>query len=191
MIFLELFGVFFLIGLCTFGGGYAMIPLIQDFVVNRFHWIDETVLTDFIAISESTPGPFAINISTFVGHQVGGVLGSVCATIAVVLPSLIIIIIVAMILKKFMSNKYVKGALKGVQPVVIALISSVTIVLFTKTIFFNNGALLQDYKFDATSLALLLILLGVMFIYKKVYKKNLSPILILVLSAVIGLIAFI
>ncbi len=191
MIFLELFGIFFVIGACTFGGGYAMIPLIQDFVVNKFHWIEETTLTDFIAISESTPGPFAINISTFVGYQVAGPLGSICTTIAVVLPSLIVITIIAMVLTKFMNNKYVKGALKGVQPVVIALISSVTIVLFFKIIFFDNGVLLGDYKFDMASLSLLLMLLGIMFIYKKLYKKNLSPILILILSAVIGLIAFI
>ena len=107
MIFLELFGTFFLIGLFTFGGGYAMIPMITEQVTAK-GWMTTSELSNFIAISEMTPGPFAINISTFVGSKVGGLFGSICATFGVVLPSLIIIIIVAMVLNKFLSNKYIK-----------------------------------------------------------------------------------
>ena len=99
MIYLQLFYTFFLIGLVTFGGVYAMIPMIQEQVVGN-GWISEKALLDFIAISEVTPGPFAINISTFVGNSVGGIFGAICATVGVILPSLIIIIIVAIVMKK-------------------------------------------------------------------------------------------
>ena len=121
MIFFELFYVFFLIGLFTFGGGYAMIPMIQEQVVDR-GWISSNALSDFIAISESTPGPFAINIATFVGSETAGIFGSICATLGVILPSFIIILIVAYIMNKFLNNKYVRGALDGVRPVILALI---------------------------------------------------------------------
>lgn len=191
MIFFQLFYTFFIIGICTFGGGYAMIPLIQDEVVIKNSWVSLDTLTNFIGISESTPGPFAINISTFVGYKVGGVFGAICSTLGVILPSIIIILIIAMILNKFMKNKYVKGMLDGVKPVVLSLITSTTIFLFIKLIFFNNGPLYADFKFDITSLALLIVLFGISFIYKKYKKKSLSPIVILLLSMVFGLIIFI
>ena len=100
MILLELFLTFFKIGMFTIGGGYAMLPLIQADVIAH-GWMPEEQIVNFIAVSESTPGPFAINISTYVGSQVGGILGAVCATLGVVLPSFIIILIVARIFEKF------------------------------------------------------------------------------------------
>ena len=189
MIYLQLFYTFFLIGLFTFGGGYAMIPMIQEQVVGN-GWISEKALTDFIAISEATPGPFALNISTFVGNSVGGVFGAICATIGVILPSLIIIIIVAMIMKKFMKNRFVQGALAGVKPIVLALILSTTILLFIKTIFFNGNAIKGDMEFDIKSLTLLIMLSGIMIIYKKTQKKSLGAIKLLGLAALFGIIIF-
>ena len=189
MIYLELFYTFFLIGLFTFGGGYAMIPMIQEQVVGR-GWISEKSLTDFIAISEATPGPFAINISTFVGNSVGGIFGALCATIGVILPSLIIIIIVAMIMKKFIKNRFVQGALAGVKPIVLALILSTAILLFVKTIFFNGNAIKGDMEFDIRSLTLLIMLSGIMIIYKKTQKKSLGAIKLLGLAALFGIILF-
>jgi chromate transporter len=121
MIFFELFYTFFLIGLFTFGGGYAMIPMIQDQIVGR-GWMNDAQLSDFIAISESTPGPFAINISTFVGSRTAGIGGAICATVGVILPSFIIIILVSIILSKFLKNRFVQGGLNGVKPVILALI---------------------------------------------------------------------
>ena len=190
MIYLELLGVFFLIGLFTFGGGYAMIPMIETEVVGR-GWIEESALTNFIAISEATPGPFAINIATFVGSQVGGPLGSICATLGVVLPSFIIILLVALILSKILKTKVVQGALKGVRPVIVALIASTVIVLFIKMALFSGNALYsQDVTFDRISITLL-ILLGVFcVIYKKVQKKNLNAILLLCISAALGILLF-
>ena len=190
MIFFELFYTFFLIGLFTFGGGYAMIPMIQETVVSK-GWINQTSLTDFIAISEVTPGPFALNISTFIGNTVAGPFGAVCSTLGVILPSLIIIIIVAMIMKKFMTNRFVKGALNGVKPIVLALILSTALLLFIKVMFFGGHSLQSEFTFDIRSLTLLIILSGYLLIYKKYKKKSLGSIKLLGLSALFGLILFI
>ena len=189
MIFFELFYTFFLIGLFTFGGGYAMIPLIQNMVIEK-GWISEDTLTNFIAISESTPGPFAINISTFIGSTVAGPFGAVCSTLGVILPSLIIIIIVAMIINKFLKNKYVKGGLNGIIPVAISLILSTTIVLFIKLMFFGGNSLTSEFLFDKKAFALFLILGGSMILYKKVYKKSVNPILLILVAAIFGLLIF-
>lgn len=100
MIYLELFWIFFRIGLFTIGGGYAMIPMITQEIVDEKGWLTDTQLLNYIGISESTPGPFAINIATFVGTSQGGVLGGVVATFSVVLPSLIIILILRLSTRK-------------------------------------------------------------------------------------------
>ena len=190
MIYFQLFYTFFLIGLFTFGGGYAMIPMIQDQIVGR-GWMSDIELSDFIAISESTPGPFAINISTFVGSQTGGIFGAICATIGVVLPSFIIIILVAIILSKFLKNRFVQGGLNGVKPVIVALIASTAIIFFIKMALFQGGALYSvSLTFDRVAVTLLFVLSGFLFIHKTMIKKSLSPILLLLLSAVLGVILF-
>ena len=132
----ELFIVFFKIGLLTFGGGYAMIPMIEAEALSR-GWITEEMLYNFLAISESTPGSFAVNISTFVGNNVGGVLGSIVATLGVILPSFIIILIIFQFYKKFITNKYVKYVMFGLRAVVVGLILGVAINLVS-TQFINN-----------------------------------------------------
>ena len=189
MIFFELFYTFFLIGLFTFGGGYAMIPMIQEQVVGK-GWVSVDALTDFIAISEVTPGPFALNISTFVGSNVAGPFGAVCSTLGVILPSLIIIIIVAMIMNKFIKNRFVQGALNGVKPIVLALILSTALLLFVKVIFFGGHSITGEFTFDLRSFTLLITLVMFLIIYKKINKKSLNPILLLGLSALMGIIIF-
>lgn len=189
MIFFELFYTFFTIGLFTFGGGYAMIPMIQDQVVGR-GWISESALTDFIAISEATPGPFAINIATFVGNSVGGIGGAILSTIGVILPSLIIIVIIAMIMNKFLKNRFVQGALSGVKPVVVALILSTAIVMFVKTMFLTTFSNSYSFSFERKSFVLFIELFFFSLIYKKVKKKNLGALFILGLSALLGVIIF-
>lgn len=187
MIYLTLFYTFFLIGIFTFGGGYAMIPMITEQVTSK-GWMDISELQNFIAVSEMTPGPFAINISTFIGSKVGGVFGSICATIGVVTPSLIVIIIVAIILNKFLNNKYVKGALIGVRPIVLALILSTAITFFLKAVMpYKNGSI---SSFDRKAFALLVCLSGCMIIYKKENKKALNPIALLLLSGLLGFLVF-
>lgn len=191
MIYFELFYTFFLIGLFTFGGGYAMIPMIQDQIVGK-GWMSDGQLSDFIAISETTPGPFAINVSTFVGSQVGGIFGAVCSTLGVILPSFIIIILVAIVLSKFLKNKYVQGALNGVKPVIIGLILSTAIIFLIKIMLYQGNALFsQTIVFDRISITLLLILVGFLFIFKNIKKKSLNPILLLLLSAGLGIILFV
>ena len=108
MIYLKLFLTFFKIGLFTFGGGYAMLPLIQAEVLEN-GWMTNTEIMNFVAISESTPGPFAINMATFVGTETGGIFGAFCSTLGVVMPSFIVILLVATFYEKFKKNKVVEG----------------------------------------------------------------------------------
>ena len=164
-----------------------MIPMITEQVTSK-GWMSVSELSSFIAISEMTPGPFAINISTFIGSRVGGIFGSICATLGVVLPSLIVIIIVAIVLNKFLKSKYVQGALFGVKPIVMALILSTAITFFLKAVIpFENGKIMS---FEIKSFALLIDLIGIVVLFKRANKKALNPILLLLLSGLMGLIVF-
>ena len=121
----RLFGVFaafFKIGAFTFGGGYAMIPLIQREAVEKHKWVTDEDILDIIAIAESTPGPIAINSATFVGYRAAGVLGSLCATLGVVLPSFITILLISFVLKEFQQVQVVQYAFTGIRAGVLALI---------------------------------------------------------------------
>lgn len=193
MIYFELFYTFFYIGLFTFGGGYAMIPLIeQEVKTHEAVWgVSPNILGDFIGISESTPGPFALNIATFIGSQAAGPLGAICATLGVVLPSFIIILLVAIIMKRVIKNKYVQGALKGVRPIVVGLIAATAATFFIKMALFQGQAInSMQPVFDTRSFAIFAIVGGFTIIYKKHKKKSLNPILILAISAVLGIIVF-
>ena len=137
MIYWELFYVFFCIGAFTFGGGYAMLPLMQEQVLAR-GWASTEKLIHFIAVSESTPGPFAVNMATYIGAEMGGVQGSVCATLGVVMPSFIVILIVAKCYDKFRSSRVVKGCMSGLKPAVVGLIGNAFLNVFL-TVFFPAG----------------------------------------------------
>ena len=171
MILLDLFFTFFKIGLFTFGGGYAMLPLIQEEVAMH-GWLTTNELINFIAVSESTPGPFAINISTYIGSEMAGIIGAICATLGVVLPSLIIIILVAKFFEKFKTNKIVKGCMTGLKPAVIGLIGA-SVLSIGKTVFVENG-------FSFVSLVLFLSMSVLAF-------KKVHPIIIILISAIIGI----
>lgn len=136
MIYLLLFWTFFKVGLFTFGGGYAMIPLIQHEVIENHPWMTVEQFTEFVGIAESTPGPFAINISTFVGSQVApnGLLGSICSTGGVVLPSIVIILLIAALFRKVTNHWMVRGALSGAKPVVVGLIGAAAFTLLAHTL---------------------------------------------------------
>ena len=134
MIYLQLFLTFLKIGAVSFGGGYAMIPLIQDEVITN-GWLGSEQILNFIAVSESTPGPIAINMATFVGASQGGILGALCATLGVVLPSFIIILIVASLIKSLLKFAGVKAFIDGIRPVVIGLILGTSITIFMQVIF--------------------------------------------------------
>ena len=153
MEFLELFLTFFMIGAITFGGGYAMLPLIEEQVLLRWsHIIDETAIVNFIAVSESTPGPFAINMATYVGSEVGGVFGAFCATMGVVVPSFVIILIVAKCYEKFCNSRTVKGIMTGLKPAVVGLIGSAIAGVFM-TVFFPVGFTTSVFSLASFSLA--------------------------------------
>lgn len=186
MIYLQLFWEFFKIGLFTFGGGYAMIPLIQQQVVGR-GWLTEDTLINYIGISEATPGPFAINIATFVGTSQAGVLGALCTTLGVVLPSFIIILIIAILFKNFAQNKYVKGVLGGITPVVCALIIGTGVMLFVKNFITTYGNSDVPIQFDWYTLVIIAIVVLAKFAYKLTTKKNLSAIWLIMLSALCGM----
>lgn len=180
MIYLELFLIFLKLGAFTFGGGAAMMPFLQDEVVDR-GWLTIEQFVDFVAISESTPGPFAVNIATYVGSQMGGFFGSVCATLGLVLPSFVIILLIARFYDKFKKSTLVSGAMTGLKPVSIGLVSA-AVVSIGGVVFFPNGfdfSTLISYNFITS-----LIIFGVMVV---LCFKKLHPILIVVMSAVAGI----
>ena len=192
MIFLILFWTFFKIGLFTFGGGYAMLPLIQSEVAAH-GWLTDTELVNFVAVSESTPGPFAVNISTYIGSEMGGltelgvfvsVLGSVCATLGVVLPSFIIILIIARCYEAFKQNKIVMGVMSGLKPAVIGLIVAAVISVAKTALFATTaqGAVVYDFKSYAFVCAVVTFAVMLLLALKKVH-----PILLIALSAVSGI----
>ena len=182
MIYWELFYTFFKIGLFTFGGGYAMLPLIQEEVIAH-NWIPMEDLINFIAVSESTPGPFAINMATYVGTQMGGLLGGICSTLGVVMPSFIIILLVAKIFEQFKKNKYVKGAMSGLKPAAVGLIAS-AVVSMALIVFVPNGFSVAIFTSVEFYISLALFAVMSVLAFKKVH-----PILIIVISAVVGIIA--
>lgn len=182
MIYLELFLTFFTIGLFTFGGGYAMLPLIQQKVVEK-GWMSVEQIVDFVAVSESTPGPFAVNISTYVGAEMGGVLGSVCATLGVVLPSFIIILIVAKCYIRFKNSKLVSGAMFALRATVVGLMAGAVFGMLP-TVFLSAGVawssvLTPQFLCSAVIFSVMLVLA----------LKKVSPILIILCSAGAGILS--
>ena len=181
MILFELFYVFFTIGLFTFGGGYAMIPLLQQEITSR-GWVDEATVIDFIAVSESTPGPFAINMATFVGNRMAGIPGCVCAVVGMVIPSFVIILLVARFFAGFADNRFVKNVFSYLRPVVLGLISFAAFSIITKTVVvYENGA--ANISLPAVGITAV-----VFFLSKKL--KKIHPILLITISAVMGVVVY-
>lgn len=182
MILLELFLTFFKVGAFTFGGGYAMLPLIESEVIKR-GWTDIEQLVNFIAVSESTPGPFAVNISTYIGSDMAGLLGALCATLGVVLPSFIIILIIAKFFANFSSNKYVKGTMNGLKPAVVGMIGA-AIVSVAESVFFHGGVSLEAVKsFGFISSAVIFVLMLILDM------RKIHPVIIILCSAVLGIVS--
>lgn len=138
MIYLKLFWVYFKIGLFGFGGGYAILSLIQHEVVEVNQWVTTEEFTDILAISQMTPGPVGINSATYIGYQVtGSVWGAIVATLATVLPSFIIVILIARFFFAFRNNKWIKGAFEGIRPAAVGMIASAAIMLMNGTNFID------------------------------------------------------
>lgn len=182
MICLELFVTFFEIGAFTFGGGYAMFPLIQEQVAAH-GWLTQQELINFVAVSESTPGPFAINVSTYVGMETGGLPGALCATLGVVLPSVIIILAVAKFFVRFQNSSAVRGCMSGLRPAVIGLIAS-AVVSVGSTVFFPSGFSLAALASTRAQVSFVIFAGMLILALKKIH-----PILIIAVSALLGVAA--
>ncbi len=168
-LFIQLFLQFFHVGVFSFGGGYATLPFLYD-VAEKYHWYSAKQLTDMLAISSITPGPVGVNVATFAGFATSGILGSLIATTAIILPSYIIVTIVYKVLDKFRTNKNVKGAIRGLKPAGCALLSAVGI----KLLFTSNLHLLGT-------------LILVAFVVASLKQKH-DPLFYLGISAVLGLV---
>ena len=198
MTFLYLFWEYFKIGLFTIGGGYAMLPLVTQ-AIQKYGWMTDAQLIDFIGVAESTPGPFAINLATFVGVEAGsatslgvwgGLLGALVATFAVVLPSFVIIIIVTKLFARFQENKYVQGVLYGVRPVVVGLVLSAVVTIATAVVLPElNFKSIQGEGFSQFNWISLIILVAFYPLSQiKIKGKKIHPIFLILSAAVLGIV---
>lgn len=188
MIYLTLFLTFLKIGAVSFGGGYAMIPLIRDEVLSH-GWLSESEFINFIAVAESTPGPIAVNMATFIGSSAGGILGSALATLGVVLPSFIIILLIIAVFKNLLKLAGVKWAIEGIKPVVCALIIGTGATMMLSAIT-GIKTVKSAFSFDYKAVIILAVIIACSLLYKKLFKKKISPILLIVISAILGLIFY-
>ncbi len=171
-IYLKIFLVFTKIGLFSYGGGNAILPLIRQEVVINHLWLKSSEFTDLVAISQVTPGPIAINAATYIGYNVGGFWGSVLANLGIVLPTFIIMLLLTKVFIKFKHNKYVQNIFSGILPTTVGLIASAAVVV-------SYGSFI-DYKS-------ILICVGV---FIAAFKYKVSPIILLVISGVLGFIFY-
>ena len=188
MIHLELFITFLQIGAFSFGGGYGMISLIREKVLMH-GWLTEEELLNMIAVAESTPGPIAVNMATFVGSDQGGILGSVLATLGVVLPSFIIILLIAALMQNLLKYAGVKAFLGGIRPCVVGLILATAITMFMNVII-DFGSIGDAFSLDFKSFMIFAILVTIAFVGKLVFKRKPSPIVMILLSAGIGMVIY-
>ena len=185
MIYLDLLIGFLKVGFFAFGGAYGAIPLIRD-VVLSYGWISDEMLTYMIAVSESTPGPIMINLATYVGSSQAGLLGALIATSAVILPSFVIILVIMVLLKKILKNPWVQAVLRGLKPCLIGIILATGAYMILNHCFTS----LKDFSLDLTATLMTLGLALVYFGSRKVLKKGISPIGLIGISAVAGMIVY-
>lgn len=185
---LLLFWEFFKIGLFSVGGGMATVPFLYD-LAEKTGWYTQAQILDMLAVSESTPGPIGINMATYVGYVVGGIPGGVLATLGVILPGLILVLVIAMFLEKFRGNCIVEGAFYGLRPASTALIAAagITVVeaaLLNTALYAQTGSLLDLFSWPA------IILAAVLWLLTNVVKptKKLHPVVFIAASAVVGIV---
>ena len=187
-ILLDLFLTFLKIGAVSFGGGYGMISLIREECLAHA-WLTESELLNFIAVAESTPGPIAVNMATFIGSSQAGFLGSLLATLGVVLPSFIIILVIASLITELLKYKGVKAALMGVRPAIAAMIIATAITLLL-SLAFSVTSFTSTVSFDVRSLIILAAVAAISILYKRYRKKNFSPILLILISGALGFLMY-
>lgn len=183
MILFELIEGFLKVGCFAFGGAYAAIPLIRD-VVLQYGWLNDDALTDMIAISESTPGPIMVNLATYVGSSQAGLAGAILATLAVVLPSFVVILLIMAALQHLLKSPNVRAILQGMKPAILGIILATGLYLLLQhTLFISTSTALQ-----VRSCLIASILLTLAFGCRHIFHKKLSPIQLLLIAAVLGII---
>ena len=185
MIFFDLFIGFLKVGLFAFGGAYGAIPLIRD-VVLSYGWIEDEMLTYMIAVSESTPGPIMVNLATYVGSSQAGFWGALIATTAVVLPSFIIVLLIMILLNKVLKNPYVQAILRGLKPCIIGIILATGAFMILQHCFGS----IRELSIDITAILMTAVLAMIYFGFRIVLKKRLTPIGLIGISAVAGIIVY-
>jgi len=185
MIFLDLFLGFLKVGCFAFGGGYGAIPLIRD-VVLSYGWLSDEMLTYMIAVSESTPGPIMVNMATYVGSSQAGILGAFLATLAVILPSFFLLLLITALMTTAWKNKYVQAVLRGLKPCVVGIVLATGIYMLLSNCVGNVFSLTIHWQ----AILIAGLLAAAMVGYKFFTKKKLSPILLIVLSAVLGVVVY-
>ena len=188
MIYLELFLTFLQIGTFSFGGGYGMISLMREKALMH-GWLSEEELLNMIAVAESTPGPIAVNMATFVGAAEGGVLGALVATLGVVLPSFVIILIIAALIKNLLKFAGVKTFLGGIRPAVVGLILATAVTMLMSAVL-NFSSVGDAPSIDVRDVIILTAILAIVFVSKLIFKKKPSPILMIVISAGLGMLMY-
>lgn len=193
MIYLVLFLGFLKVGLFSFGGAYGAIPVIRE-VVMQNGWVSEEKFAYLLAISESTPGPIMVNTATYIGNEVGsqaygtwgGLLGSALATFTVCMPAFVIILVLSMILKNALKNPYVLAVLDGIKPCIIGIIMATGLHMIIENCIANGLSIPKNWQ----TFVIMAVVLAAMFVYKKFKKKAISPILLIAVSAVSGIIVY-
>lgn len=183
MIFLQLFYEFFKTGLFAVGGGLATLPFLED-ISQRTGWFTSAQLADMLAISESTPGPIGVNMATYVGFETAGILGSLCATVGLVMPSVILIILVSKVLAKFRTNTYVEAAFYGLRPASVAMVASAGIGVAITTLLNLTASGFAVLRWRELVLAAVILVLT-NFVPK---VKKFHPIVFIALAAAVGII---
>lgn len=185
IIYLQLFLVFLEIGAVSFGGGYGMIALMREKTL-AYGWLTEESFLNLVAVAESTPGPIAVNVATFVGASTSGILGALCASLGVILPSFIIILIVASIVSNLLKIAGVKATIDGMKPAVTAVIFSTAITMLIKAI--TAVSKIGDAVQISYAKIIIFVALAVVFFgYKILFKKDLNPIFLIIISAGLGM----
>jgi chromate transporter len=187
-ILLDLFLTFLKIGAFSFGGGYGMISFVREEVLLH-SWLSESEFLNIIAVAESTPGPIAVNMATFIGSTQAGILGSICATLGVILPSFIIILLISAVLKNLLKLNGVKAVLGGIRPATVALIVGTALTMALTVLFGFNG-IGSGFSVDVKNLIILGLIILIGATYKKCAKKKISPIILILISGLLGILFF-
>ena len=189
MIYLQLFLTFLKVGAFAFGGGYALLSLIGDSVL-KYGWMTEEELLNFVGVETVIPGPIAVNMATYIGYEQGGFLGALLATIGVVLPSFVIILIVAACIKNLLKYPPVKTFIASMRPALGGLIVSVAVTM-ALTVFFGIDTINSiNLSFDWRTLVVLAVVIAIPIVWKRIKKKEFSSVLLVVISGVMGMLLF-